>query len=97
MGTPSSPWTMSPPKVAQLIVMPFGMLTWVGPRKHVLDVGPDPHTCRGNFDDEKGRAEDMPGHAWWSIYSKQLSRGQNWHGADADLGVLDWMLIGATW
>jgi len=29
--------TVSPAKVAELIVMQFGMLTWVGPRNHVLD------------------------------------------------------------
>jgi len=81
--------TVSPPKVAELIVMPFGMLTWAGPWNHVLGVGPDPHTCRGNFFGLKGASPGHAGHAWWSIYSKQLSRGQNWHGADADWGVLD--------
>ena len=29
--------------------MPFGWVTWVGPRHHVLDGGPDPPRGRGNF------------------------------------------------
>jgi len=34
--------TVSPAKMAEPIVMPFGILTWVGPGNHVLDEGPDP-------------------------------------------------------
>jgi len=34
----------------------------VGPRNHVLHRGPDPHTRRGNFECEKGPAQDMSGH-----------------------------------
>ena len=33
-------------KAAEPIEMPFGLLTRVGPRKHVLDGGPDP-ACEG--------------------------------------------------
>jgi len=32
--------------MAELIEMPFGMLSWVGPRKYVLDRGLDP-SCEG--------------------------------------------------
>ena len=46
--------TASPAKAAQPIVMPFRMLTWVGPRNHVLDRDPDPHTQKGNFEDKGG-------------------------------------------
>jgi len=48
----------------------------------------------GNFDGEKGPAQNMPGHVRRSIYSKRLSRKGQW---DADLGVLDGVHIGATW
>ena len=37
---------VSPAKRAEPVVMPFGMWTWMGPRNHVLDVGPDP-PCEG--------------------------------------------------
>jgi len=33
---------VSPVNSAALIEMPFGLGTWVGPRNHVLDGGPDP-------------------------------------------------------
>jgi len=56
--------------MAEPIVMMFGMLTWVGPRNHVLDGCPDPRTLRGNFGGEKGPAQDMPRHAQWSIRLK---------------------------
>ena len=36
-------------KTAEPIEMPFGLMTWVGPRYHVLDVGPDLPRGRGNF------------------------------------------------
>jgi len=52
-------------------------------------MGPDPTMWRGNFEFEKGPAQDMPGHVWRSIYSKRLSRGQHRYGADADCSVLD--------
>jgi len=34
---------------------PFGLRTWVGPGKHVLDGGPDPPMGRGKFLRENGR------------------------------------------
>jgi len=40
--------------------MVFGMLTRVGLRNHVLGGAPDPHTWKGNFQGEKGLAQDMP-------------------------------------
>jgi len=33
--------TVSPAITAEPIEMPLGMLTWVGPRNHALDGGPD--------------------------------------------------------
>jgi len=33
---------VSPAKMAELIEMPFGLMTCVGPGNHVLDRGPDP-------------------------------------------------------
>ena len=52
--------TASPAKVTEPIVMPFGMLTRVGLRNHVLDKRPDPHTRSSNFEGEKGPTQDMP-------------------------------------
>ena len=40
---------VSPAKMAALIELPFGLRTWVGPRNHVLDGGPDPPMGRGKF------------------------------------------------
>jgi len=34
---------VSPAKAAELIEMPFGIWTQIGPRKHILDGSPDPH------------------------------------------------------
>ena len=62
--------TMSPAKPAEPIVMRFGMLTWMDPRNHALDGGPDPHAQRGNFEGKKGPDQDMPGYVRRSIYSK---------------------------
>jgi len=36
-------------KMAEPIEMPFGFMTRVGPRYHVLDGAPDPPKARGNF------------------------------------------------
>ena len=36
------------------IEVPFGLRTWVGPKNHVLDGGPDLRMGRGNFEG-KGR------------------------------------------
>ena len=37
-------------KMAEPIVMPFGLWTQVGQRNHVLDGGPDSPMERGNFE-----------------------------------------------
>jgi len=66
-----------------------------GPKDHVLDGGPDPHTWRGNFEGEKGLARDM--FVRGSIYSKQLSRGRHRYGVHASWGALEGVHIGATW
>jgi len=42
-GVVWSVMTVSRAKTAELIVMPFGMMTRMGPRNHVLGVGPDAH------------------------------------------------------
>jgi len=74
--------------MAEPIEMLFGMWTWAGPRNHVLDGGPYPHTQRGNIRMNRGRTE----HAWTcplvDIPVLKLSRGQNQYGLDADWGVL---------
>ena len=57
-----------------------------GPKEPCIRWGLDPHACSGNFEGEKGPAQDMPGHVRRSIYSKRLSRGQHRYGADADSG-----------
>jgi len=36
-------------KMAKPIEIPFGLMTPMGPRYHVLDGGPDPPRERGNF------------------------------------------------
>jgi len=46
---------VSPAKTAELIEMPFGLRTQVGPGNHVLDGAPDAPTGRGNFEVRKGR------------------------------------------
>jgi len=43
---------MSPAKSAEPIEMPFGMFTYVGPRNHILDGGPDRPMEMGNFRDD---------------------------------------------
>ena len=45
---------VSSAKMAELIEMPFGLRTWVGPRDHVLDGGSDPPMGRGKFLGENG-------------------------------------------
>jgi len=44
---------VSPAKTAELIEMPFGVWTRLDQRNHVLDVGPDHHMRRVNFDERK--------------------------------------------
>ena len=61
-----------------------------GPKEPCIRWGPDPDTWSSNFEGKKGLAQDMSKHVQWSIYSKQLSRGQHRYGADdADWSVLD--------
>jgi len=45
---------VSPAKTVELIEMPFGLRTRVGPRNHVLDGSSDPPMGRGNFEWERG-------------------------------------------
>jgi len=51
--------TTSPAKATEPIMMPFGILTRVGLRNHMVD-GVQIHTRRGNFEGEKRPAQDMP-------------------------------------
>jgi len=51
-----------PCRTAEPTEMLFGMWTRVGPKNHTLDGGPDVHARRGDFEGEKGPAQDMPGH-----------------------------------
>ena len=46
---------VSPAKTAAPIELPFGLRTWVDPRNHALDGGPDPPVGRGKFLGENGR------------------------------------------
>jgi len=43
---------VSPARSAELIELSFGVWTWVCPRNHVLDGGPDPPWQRSNFEGE---------------------------------------------
>ena len=43
---------VNPAKTAAPIELPFGLRTWVGLEKHVLDGRPDPPMGRGNFEGE---------------------------------------------
>jgi len=68
--------TVSFAKRAEPIVMPFGMLTRVGPRNHVLNWGtelqmsiPEGAILRANR-----AGPDMPRQVQQLIYSQQLSR-----------------------
>jgi len=36
--------------MAEPTEMPFGLWTWIGPKNHALDRGPDPQCKGGNFD-----------------------------------------------
>jgi len=46
---------VSSAKTAAPIEMPFGLRTWVGPRNHVLDGGPDPPMGKAILRGEKWR------------------------------------------
>jgi len=69
--------------VAERILMPIRLLTWIGPTNHQLDGSRSPY-MRGSFDPYTQR--DLAG-----------STGIVWIGVDADWGVLDGVHIGATW
>jgi len=68
--------TVSEPcKAAEPIVMPLGMLTLVGPRNHVLDGRPDPHTRRSNIlRAQRGRSRTCP-HMPGGRYTQSDSAG----------------------
>ena len=44
---------LSPAKIAEPIEMLLRLWTWVGPRNHVTDGGPDPPMQRDNFEGER--------------------------------------------
>ena len=44
---------LSPAQMAELMKMLFGFRTWMCPRKHLLDVGPNLPTGRGNFEERR--------------------------------------------
>ena len=54
-------WSVTIVSPAKTMEMPFGMWTWLGPRKRVLDGGPDPHMRSGNFLGAEWPAQEMPG------------------------------------
>jgi len=62
---------MSPAKMAELIDVPCGMWTWVGPRNHVLLGVQIPTHKEAILRAKRG----VPRHVQWSIYSKELGRG----------------------
>jgi len=75
--------TVSHAKMARPIEMPYGMLTCVSQRNHILDGVRDPSTWRGNFEGEKAG----PGHAVTcpDVHILKVTRhGQHQYGADAD-------------
>ena len=45
---------VSPAKTTEPIEMPFGLVTPVGPRNHVLDRGSDPPMVMANFEGGNG-------------------------------------------
>jgi len=53
---------LSPAKTAEPIEIPYVIWTLVGSRNHLLDVGRDPQTWRGNFEGVKALAQDMTKH-----------------------------------
>ena len=57
--------TVSPAKVAEPIMMPFGMLTWAAPMNCVLDGGPDPH-AKGEILREWRQGFPVKQHSDWS-------------------------------
>ena len=91
-------------KVAELIIMPFGIWTRVSLRHHILDGHPYLQTRRGNFEGKKGPAQDMPVHVWLSLYwrcsietlvlvSRCLEDMKNGLGLGLDIKVLVLILV----
>jgi len=66
---------VSPAKTAGPIEMPFGLRTWVGPRNHVLDWGPDP-PCKGAILRGKGSLIVKCRDSLRSSVQKQLNRSR---------------------
>jgi len=58
---------VSPTKMLELIVMPFGLRTGVGPRNHVLDIGLHPPMGRGNSEESMGRPLLNKGTLWGEL------------------------------
>ena len=50
-------------KTAELIEMPFGLMTWVDHRYHVLHGGPDPQRERGSFGENVASHCKVMGHS----------------------------------
>ena len=65
---------VSPAKTAAPIELPFRLRTWVGPGKHVLDGGPDPHMGRGKFLAENGSPIVKYGDTLRSSVQRRLNR-----------------------
>ena len=63
---------LNPAKTAEPINMPFGLRTWVGPRNHVLDGGPDLPIGRGTFKGE-GRPIVKYRDVLWLAVQKRLN------------------------
>ena len=64
--------------------MPFGMLTWVGPRNHVLDGSPNA-PGEGQFWEEKWRPLSSVGHSmvgcaktYENVPSRNISTEHTW-------------------
>jgi len=73
--------------MADPIKMPFGVWTWVVLKNQIP-------TQECTIFTPKGAS---PGYVHWSIYSTQLSMGQNWYCADADWDVPHAALCQITW
>jgi len=82
--------------MAELIMMLFGILCWVGRRNHISG-GVQIPTLEGTILRVKGAD---PGHAWTYLAVDRLKvtpQGQHWYSVDPNWSVLDWMHIGITW
>jgi len=85
-----------PYKMAEPIVMLFGMLTRVGPRNHVFDGGPDPHMGRGNFEGVKGPTRTCPDMSG-DRYTESDSAGGSTGMVQMPTGVTRWRCTLTTW